>query len=120
MRPESEQWRDTAGRTRTGVGMVTMRGALEKALRAATVPLSSHGGVVGTGFAVAPDLVLTCAHVVCADGVPPTAVRAAATQYQPATTLTVVADSVRLAGADGGLDLVLLRAQGAAPFEAYP
>ncbi|AXB43351.1 serine protease [Amycolatopsis albispora] len=73
------------------------RAPLEEALRAATVPLVS-GKKVGTGFFVAPDLVLTSAHVLDAPESPVTAAAGQRFEVLPGTYLP------------GTVDLVLLRA----------
>ena len=90
------------------------RGLLEQRLRAATVALAT-GGRVGTGFFVAPDLVLTCAHVVTGDGEPPDVVSIEPGRDRPAERLTVV-DGSFLPAPAGGPDLVLLRAERDHPY----
>jgi Trypsin-like peptidase domain/NACHT domain len=88
---------------------VDARGLLERRLLASTVALTS-GGRVGTGFFVAPDLVLTCAHVVGADGGRPRPILIEAGRDRAAERLTVV-EGTWLTGESGGPDLVLLRAE---------
>jgi hypothetical protein len=66
-----------------------MRDRLEQALRAATVPLTSASHR-GTGFFVAPSLVLTCAHVIARGNAMSSVVHTAVTPYRIATELSVV------------------------------
>lgn len=89
-----------------------MRGRLEQALRAATVPLTSTSQV-GTGFFVAPSLVLTCAHVIARGAAMPSVVHAAATPYRIAAELSVLEGTGRSTQGLGQVDLVLLHVDGA-------
>ncbi|MCX5364401.1 trypsin-like peptidase domain-containing protein [Streptomyces sp. NBC_00124] len=83
------------------------RSALVDALPDAVLALVGADGAEGTGFFVAPDLVLTCAHVVGAGGAP---AEVAARWRGQDLTLTVVPEWFRPPGADGsGPDLALLR-----------
>jgi len=90
-----------------------MRGRLEQALREATVPLTS-ASQRGTGFFVAPSLVLTCAHVIARGDVMPSVVHAAVTPYRIAAELSVLEGTGHSAQAQGlsqdlsQADLVLL------------
>jgi hypothetical protein len=83
-----------------------MRSRLADALRATTLALSTPDAT-GTGFCVAPGLVLTCAHVLAGPGrLPPDVVRA---EWNGAEfNLAVVPQWFRPAW-DGGPDLALLR-----------
>lgn len=83
------------------------RSALVDALPDAVLAIVGTDGAEGTGFFVAPGLVLTCAHVV---GAVATQVEVAARWRGRDLTLTVVPEWVRPSGADGsGPDLALLR-----------
>ncbi len=84
-----------------------MRGGLEQALRAATVPLIA-ASQKGTGFFVAPGLVLTCAHVVARGEVAPSVVHAAATPYRTAADLAVPRRTYRFGRGLSEPDLILL------------
>jgi chloramphenicol 3-O-phosphotransferase len=88
-----------------------MRSRLEQALRAVTVPLTaaSHKG---TGFFVAPGLVLTCAHLIAKGESISSVVHAAETPYCMAAELTVLEETYRSGQGVGGPDVVLLRGDG--------
>ncbi|MFE0307538.1 trypsin-like peptidase domain-containing protein [Amycolatopsis sp. NPDC058986] len=90
-----------------------VRAKLADALRAVTVPLVAPSGAQGTGFFVAPGVLLTCAHVVTderADVAP--VVRSTGTAHVLATEFRVIPGTYRANGPDG-LDVVLLQAQDA-------
>jgi Trypsin-like peptidase domain len=86
------------------------RDRLAEALRNATVALSGPSGLEGTGFLIAPRLVLTCAHVITGgSGRLPDFVTASAPAWPSGLKLAVRADGFRPAAA-GGPDLALLEA----------
>ncbi|MET7989726.1 trypsin-like peptidase domain-containing protein [Amycolatopsis sp. NPDC005232] len=90
--------------------MPDQRADLADALRAATVPLRIPGTkVVGTGFFVAPGLVLTCAHVVTVDHGPAEVVVA----DDPEGGEFEVLAGTYVHGGAAGADLVLLKAPAA-------
>lgn len=81
----------------------------EGLLKAATVRLEPPAGDVGTGFVIADELVVTCAHVVAEDERSlPKRVRGRVVALDQDLTLEPVAGSY-VRDRDGGLDLVLLR-----------
>ncbi|MGW5719336.1 trypsin-like peptidase domain-containing protein [Amycolatopsis sp. NPDC003865] len=87
------------------------RAKLADALRAATVPLVAPSGAQGTGFFVAPGVLLTCAHVVTDESVGVAeVVHSTETAQLPATEFRVIPGTYRANG-PGGLDVVLLQAQ---------
>ena len=88
------------------------RAKLADALRAVTVPLVTPSGAQGTGFFVAPGILLTCAHVVTdrSTGVAEV-VHSAGSAQVPATDFHIIPGNYRANGPDG-LDVVLLQAQG--------
>jgi hypothetical protein len=88
-----------------------MRDRLEQALRAATVPLTSASHK-GTGFFVAPSLVLTCAHVIARGDAMPSVGHAAVTPYRIAAELSAPEGTGRSAQGLGQADLVLLHVDG--------
>jgi hypothetical protein len=83
------------------------RGRLEAAIREATVAIETAGDRLGSGFFVAPDLVLTCAHVIAddRDDIPDhvTAI------WRGEQMQLVVLKSKWHTGKAGGADLALLR-----------
>ncbi|MET9736153.1 trypsin-like peptidase domain-containing protein [Streptomyces sp. NPDC006458] len=81
----------------------------EGLLKAATVRLEPPSGDVGTGFVIADDLVVTCAHVVAEDeGSLPKRLRGRAVALGRDLALEPVGGSF-VRDRDSGLDLVLLR-----------
>ncbi len=91
------------------------RDRLAGALRHATVALSGPSGLEGTGFLIAPRLVLTCAHVIAGrSGRLPDFVTASAAAWPSDLELAVRTDGFRPAAA-GGPDLALLEAAGDLP-----
>jgi hypothetical protein len=88
------------------------RAGLAEALRAVTVPLLGPAGAAGTGFFVAPGVIVTCAHVITdASGNVAGLVRSAETDRVRATSFRVVPGTYR-ANEPGSEDLVLLQAEG--------
>ena len=86
------------------------RADLDEALQEATVPLVLPGPSkrIGTGFFVAPRLVVTCAHLL-GEGNLPRVVHALDANHRPGFLLTVLMDSIRFGTSSSGEDLVLLR-----------
>ncbi|MGW6908035.1 trypsin-like peptidase domain-containing protein [Streptomyces sp. NPDC054940] len=81
----------------------------EGLLKTATVRLHPPSGAVGTGFVVAPGLVVTCAHVIADDKESlPSRVRGRVVALDHELELEPVGDSY-VRDRDGGLDMVLLR-----------
>jgi Trypsin-like peptidase domain len=83
------------------------RSRLETAIREATVAIEAAGDRLGSGFFAAPDLVLTCAHVLAGDrdDVPD---RVTATWRGEQVQLVTIKPTWN-PGHDGGADLALLR-----------
>lgn len=81
------------------------------ALRAVTVPLVTPSGAEGTGFFVAPGVLLTCAHVITdrTAGIAEV-VRSLDTEWIPATEFRVIPGTYRV-NDPGSADVVLLQAQ---------
>lgn len=87
------------------------RAELTESLRAVTIPLVAPSGTVGTGFFVAPGIVITCAHVITERETRRIAdvVRSVATDHLPAIELRVLSESYH-ANEPDSRDLVLLQA----------
>ncbi|SFW76298.1 trypsin-like peptidase domain-containing protein [Amycolatopsis australiensis] len=95
--------------------MAGERAKLAEVLRAVTVPLIAPSGAEGTGFFVAPGVIVTCAHVItgAATGVAEV-VRSIGTEHVGAMRFRVVPGTYH-ANDPAAADLVLLRAEQEAP-----
>lgn len=97
---------DKANHKRQNRSMAAMREKVTAALQDAVLALTAVDGTVGTGFFVAPGLVLTCAHVVGTPEGPVSARGRGGAQLE----LTPVAEWHLPSNDSGGPDLALLRA----------